>query len=173
MNILLHICCAPCAVSCVDSLRAQGHTVEGFWYNPNIHPYDEYTSRLGALQCFSAETSLKIHYIDVYGFDEFTKAVAGRIDTRCEYCYAVRFAEAAAYAAENGFDAFTTTLLISPYQNHELITECCRRAAEKFGVEFYYADFRPLFREGQRRAKEMGLYRQKWCGCVYSINDGK
>ena len=75
---------------------------------------------------------------------------------------------AARYAAENGFDAFTSTLFISPYQNHEMLKQTARQAGEKYGVDFLYRDFRPYFRQGQEKARELGLYMQKYCGCVFS-----
>jgi hypothetical protein len=83
-------------------------------------------------------------------------------------CYGIRLERTAAFAKEMGFDAFTTTLLVSPYQKHELIKELGEEYARKYGVEFYYKDFRPGFRQGQQQAKEMELYRQKFCGCIIS-----
>jgi predicted adenine nucleotide alpha hydrolase (AANH) superfamily ATPase len=90
--------------------------------------------------------------------------------SRCNMCYSLRMEEAARYASENGFEAFSTSLLVSPYQKHELIKELGDFYAEKYGIVFAYRDFRPGFRHGQQMAKEMGLYRQKYCGCILSIN---
>ena len=106
--------------------------------------------------------------IDTYGLREFVRLVYPELDDRCEKCYDVRLEKAAAYAAENGFDSFTTSLLISPYQKHDLIAEVAQRKAEKYGVEFLYRDFRPYFREGQKKAREAGYYMQKYCGCIFS-----
>ena len=92
----------------------------------------------------------------------------------CKMCYRIRLDKAAQFASENGFDAFTTTLLISPYQDHELIIKIAKEKAEKYNTKFYYHDFRPNYREGQNLAREHGLYRQKYCGCICSLNgDGK
>lgn len=105
---------------------------------------------------------------DYYGLKEFTKNVTNNIDNRCSYCYTTRLSETAKYAYENNYDAFCTTLLISPYQNHEKIIEIGNKLAEKYGIKFYYYDFRPYFREGQAKARELGFYMQKYCGCIYS-----
>ena len=97
--------------------------------------------------------------------------MADNIDARCGYCYRVRMEETAKYAAENGYDSFTTTLLISPYQNHEMICAVAKAMGEKYGVEFLYRDFRPLFQAGQEYAREHGFYMQKYCGCIFSEED--
>ena len=147
MKLLLHICCAPCSIMCIETLRGEGIEPVGFWDNPNIHPFTEFRLR------------------------PFLEAVGGDFDGRCPVCYRLRMRSAARYAAENGFTHFTTTLLISPYQNHELLAQTAREAAQEFGVSFLYRDFRPSFREGQDRARAMGLYMQKYCGCIFSEED--
>ena len=167
-EVLLHTCCAPCAVACVESLRGEGFAPVGFWDNPNIHPYTEYRARKNALIDYAKLIGMPLHMKGGYGLRDFVRAVAGDIDARCGYCYDVRMQSAASYAAENGFDSFTTTLLISPYQNHDQLIASARAAAEQFGVSFLYRDFRPLFREGQQKARELELYMQKYCGCVFS-----
>lgn len=168
MSLLLHICCAPCSIACVDSLRQEGESPTGFWYNPNIHPFTEYRSRRDALTLYAQQIGLPLILHGEYGLRPFVRAVAQDIDARCAYCYDARMDAAAQYAAENGFSHFTTTLLISPYQNHERLQESAERAAKKAGISFLYRDFRPLFREGQAKARELGLYMQKYCGCVFS-----
>ena len=97
--------------------------------------------------------------------------MAADIDHRCQYCYACRLGRTARYAAQNGFTHFSTTLLVSPYQDHEGIVQAAQRYAAQYGVEFLYRDFRPNFREGNRRARELGFYMQKYCGCVFSEQD--
>ena len=168
---LLHVCCAPCSVACIESLRAEGIEPTGFWYNPNIHPVTEYRARRDTLIEYAKSINMELALIDDYGLREFVKNVADNIEGRCEYCYRVRLEKAAEYARDNGFDSFTTTLLISPYQNHEMIIKTAEQAAEKYGVKFLYRDFRPYFREGQTKAREMGFYMQKYCGCVFSEED--
>lgn len=170
-KILLHICCAPCANQCIESLRNEGMEVTGFWYNPNIHPFTEYRSRRNTLREYAKMIHMELIENDTYGLREFVQAVADRIDNRCGYCYQVRLEETAKMAAEKGYDGFTTSLLISPYQNHEGIIEAGEKAAEKYGVKFEYRDFRPLFRIGQEKARELEMYMQKYCGCIFSEED--
>lgn len=168
MNTLLHICCAPCANMCIDTLRADGFSVTGFWYNPNIHPFTEYRSRRNCLHDYAQTIDLKLIERNDYGLRPFVRAVAGDIDHRCVQCYEMRLFAAAETAAANGFDAFTSSLFISPYQNHDLMRQVAQRAAAEYGVQFLYRDFRPYFKEGQARARELGFYMQKYCGCVFS-----
>ncbi len=171
MDVLLHICCAPCSIMCIDSLRGEGLSLSGFWYNPNIHPVTEYRSRRDTLISYAEQAELPLIIRDEYGLRPFVRAVAGDIDGRCSYCYEERLSKAAMAAAENGCEYFTSSLFISLYQNHELMRETAEKAAKAYGVKFLYRDFRPYFREGQRRAREMGLYMQKYCGCVFSEED--
>ena len=168
MDTLLHICCAPCSIACVESLREEGRALTGFWYNPNIHPYTEYRSRKTTLVDYAGTIGLPLAMQDEYGLRPFVRAVCGDLDHRCGYCYRCRLEAAARYAAENGFSAFTTTLLISPYQDHDLLCEVGAAAGAAYGVEFLPRDFRPRFREGQQKARDLGLYMQKYCGCVFS-----
>lgn len=171
MDFLLHICCAPCSVSCIKELRGAGIEPVGFWYNPNIHPFLEYKARRDTLRQYAADVGLALREKDFYGLRQFTAAVAGDSDHRCGYCYLSRMEETARYAAENGFARFSTTLLVSPYQNRELICATGAKMGEKYGVEFVPWDFRPGFRAGQEEARALGLYMQKYCGCIYSEED--
>ena len=171
MPTLLHICCAPCSVACVKTLREEGVEPVGLWYNPNIHPFQEYKARRDTLRQYARDIGLELYEEDFYGLRQFTAAVARDSDHRCGYCYACRMEYTAQYAAEHGFDRFSTTLLVSPYQNRELICATGMKMGEKYGVEFVPYDFRPRFREGQEEARALGLYMQKYCGCVYSEED--
>jgi len=168
MKVLMHICCAPCSVKCINILKEKNHDITGYWYNPNIHPYTEYKNRLECLKEYSKKINLEVIYNDKYGIADFTKNVVNSLDNRCGYCYISRLEETAKYAKNNDYEAFTTTLLISPYQNHELIIKICDELSKKYDVKFLYEDFRPHFRDGQRIAREEGLYMQKFCGCIYS-----
>ena len=168
MNTLLHICCAPCANQPIEVLRTDGFEVTGFWYNPNIHPFTEYRARRNCLREYAAAIDLKLIERDDYGLRPFVRAVAEDIEHRCGKCYEMRFFEAARQAKELGFDSFTSSLFISPYQNHELMRQTAERAAAEYGVEFLYRDFRPYFHAGQDKARELGFYMQKYCGCVFS-----
>lgn len=167
-QILFHICCAPCANACVDQLRAEGIEPVGFWYNINIHPYTEYRSRRDTLIEYAKNAGMDLRMEHNYGLREFTKAVAQEPGNRCGYCYINRMERAAEYASEHGFAYFSSSLLISPYQNHELVRQTGEEYAAKYDVKFLYRDFRPLFQQGQARAREMGMYMQKYCGCIYS-----
>lgn len=169
MNLLMHTCCAPCSIYCIDSLRNEGIEPVAYWFNPNIHPYIEYKTRRDTLIEYSKLINLKLIINENYGLKEFCKNVVNDLDNRCiNYCYRVRLEETAKFAKENGYDAFTSTLFVSPYQKHEELKKVCEEMAKKYNVEFLYRDFRPGFREGQAKARELGLYMQKYCGCVFS-----
>ena len=168
MEVLLHACCAPCSIKCIDALQTENITPALFWYNPNIHPYTEYKNRKDSLMDYAKSKNFKVHSKDEYGLREFIKNTCPEFEGRCKYCYTSRLDETAKYARDNGYKAFSTTLLISPYQKHELIRKAAEQAAEKYGVEFIYRDFRPYFRDGQKTAREMGIYMQKYCGCIFS-----
>lgn len=171
MNTLLHICCAPCSVMCIETLRGEGIETSGLWYNPNIHPFTEYRSRKNTLIEYSKKILLPLDVIDDYGLREFIGLIYPDFDNRCRKCYEIRLDKTAQIAKEKGFDSFTSTLFVSPYQNHEMMKEVANEAAEKHKVKFLYRDFRPYFREGQAKAREMELYMQKYCGCVFSEED--
>lgn len=170
-KVLLHCCCAPCSVSCVEFLRNENIEPVAFWYNPNIHPFKEYEARRDCLVEYAEKIEMELIVKENYGLREFVKSVANDIENRCGYCYASRLEETAKFASENGFKAFSSTLLASIYQNHDLIIELANEYASKYGVEFLYRDFRPNFREGNKQARENGLYMQKYCGCVFSEED--
>ena len=142
-----------------------------FWYNPNIHPWKEYEARRDCLLEYAPTIGMEVRVWEDYGLREFVRTVAGDIDNRCTWCYEHRVEGAARYAAEHGFPAFTTTLLASVYQNHDAIAQAAERFGRQYGVAFLYRDFRPNFREGNRRARELGFYMQKYCGCVFSEQD--
>jgi predicted adenine nucleotide alpha hydrolase (AANH) superfamily ATPase len=168
MDLLMHICCANCALYPVEALRADGIGLTGLWFNPNIHPEDEYARRMGAVEQFQQRRGLRMEYAGDYGLEEFQAAVATHSGDRCEVCYRMRMRETARWAAAGGYDGFTTSLLVSPYQKHELLRDAAEEASRESGVPFYYVDFRPGWREGQRMSREMGFYRQYYCGCIYS-----
>lgn len=168
MKVLLHVCCAPCANQCIDVLQAEGNDVTAFWYNPNIHPFTEYRARRNCVREYAQSIGLPLLERDEYALRPFVREVAEDIGGRCVKCYEMRLFAAAKAAKEGSFDGFTSSLFISPYQNHELMREVAERAAGEYGVEFIYRDFRPYFRAGQDRARALGMYMQKYCGCVFS-----
>ena len=168
MKLLMHICCANCCLSPLRILSAKNISVKGFWINPNIHPYTEYRMRLDALRLLEKEWSLDIEYADQYGLREFLRAVVHDEDNRCVHCYSMRLEQTAIAAKKMGLDGFTTSLLVSPYQKFDMIREVGMMMGKRHSIPFYVEDFRPGWHEGVRMSKELGLYRQKYCGCVYS-----
>ena len=168
MKTLLHVCCAPCANQCVETLRSENIELTAFWYNPNIHPFTEYRARRNCLRQYAELVQLPLIEKNDYALRPFIREVAEDIAHRCVKCYEMRLFETAKAAKEGGFDSFTSSLFISPYQNHELMKQVAQRAAETYDVEFLYRDFRPHFRAGQEKARELEMYIQKYCGCVFS-----
>lgn len=168
MKILLHVCCGPCTIYPLQVLRAQGYTVEGYFFNPNIHPYREFKRRIDALRELADREKFSVAIDTQYGLQEYLRRVVFHEQKRCSICYDLRLEQVARTAATMGVDAFSSTLLYSRYQNHEQIREKGQQLAQKFGVAFHYQDFRQGWQEGIEKAKEMGLYRQPYCGCIYS-----
>ena len=167
-RILLHICCGPCTIYPLEVLRGEDFTVHGFFYNPHIQPYQEFEKRLKTLQLYAQNENLPLIVRPDYDPQTFFRQVAFRETNRCLYCYSLRLNAAASLAKRSRFDAFTTTLLYSKRQQHQLIVSIAEEASRKHGVPFFYGDFRSGWRDGQQRAKALGMYRQQYCGCVYS-----
>ncbi len=167
---LLHICCGPCATYTVQAFRAAGGILTGYWYNPNIQPFSEHTARLQALESLAGQIDLPVIWEPGYDVVAFLRAVSGQeaLGLRCRICYRQRLDRTARAAAEGGFEAFSTTLLISPYQNLEEIRLLGNEAAERWRVPFYWENLRRGFAEHHRLAKRYGLYRQRYCGCLFS-----
>ena len=168
MNILLHTCCGPCALYPLRTLRNAGHDVTGLFFNPNIHPYQEYILRRDAVVRMAELESMPLIMRDDYDLEGFLANVAAQPEKRCTYCYASRLRATAQAAAQEGFDAFSATLLYSRYQKHDEIRELGEQLGRECGVPFHYQDFRPGWQEGIRLSRELGLYRQQYCGCIYS-----
>ena len=174
MKLLMHTCCAPCSVYCIDSLRNEGIEPTVYWFNPNIHPYMEYKARRDCLKEYTKSINVEAIFEEDYGLDEFCKNVVCDLQNRCQnYCYKVRLEQTAKYAKEHGFDAISTTLLVSPYQKHDILKMQGEEIAKKYGLDFLYRDFRVGFREGQAKARDLGLYMQKYCGCIFSEENSK
>ncbi len=169
-RILLHICCAPCATYTVNRLREQGFAVTGYWYNPNIHPFSEHERRRDTLAQYAPQVSLPMIWEPGYEMVEFLRSVVGRerFRNRCRVCYRMRLERTARTAAREGFDAFTTTLLISPYQDQKGIREIGDLLAAQYGVPFYFENMRRGWRKHYELTREYGLYSQRYCGCIYS-----
>ena len=169
MNILLHICCAPCAIYPVDRLRADGHTTAGLFYNPNIHPYSEYLKRQSETAKLAEERALNVINCGYDIEDYFQHIVYNEAPrNRCPVCWWIRMAKTAKSAKIGGFDAFTTTLLGSPYQDHDVLKRICEDTAQRIGVGFYYHDLRTGFKKAHETARAKGMYCQNYCGCIFS-----
>ena len=169
MKLLMHTCCAPCSVYCIDKLREENIEPTIYWYNPNIHPYKEYEARRNCLKEYTNSINITAIFEEEYGLKEFCKNVVNDLENRCSnYCYKVRLEKTVEYAKKNGYDAFTSTLFVSPYQKHEELKKICEELSKKYNIEFLYRDFREGFRQGQAKARELGLYMQKYCGCIFS-----
>ena len=171
MKLLLHACCGPCACYPAKALSEEGVDFTLLYYNPNIHPYKEFKHRLAALRELVEKQDYRLIIDKTYPLEECVKGMLEEPVVRCAFCYRMRLRYTAKYAADNGFTAFSTTFLYSPYHTHDLIVQAAKAAAEEFGVEFYYQDWRPHYQEGVDISLALGLYRQPYCGCVFSERD--
>ena len=170
-SLLLHACCGPCACYPTEKLTADDKKFDVLYFNPNIHPYKEFKRRLNTLREFCEKKKYNLIVDKSYPLEECVRGMLNEPVVRCAYCYRVRMRYAAKYAKENGYDAFSTTLLVSPYQKHELIKQIAQEAAAEFDIPFYYEDFREGYQRGVDISLEMELYRQPYCGCVFSERD--
>ncbi len=170
-KILVQICCTPCFAAPYYHLKDEGWQVHGFWYNHNIHPYQEYQKRLNTLQKFADEENIPLIIKDEYELEKFLRQAAFREGDRCRSCYYDRLKYAAIIAKKGNFDFFTTTLLYSKFQKHELIREIGEALGKEYGIPFFYQDFRKYWKEGIELSKQKEMYRQQYCGCIYSERD--
>ena len=168
MNILLHTCCGPCAIYPVRVLRRDGFDVMGFFYRHNIHPYTECLKRQDALKAYAEQIDLRVIYQDGYDVEGFLRRAAFRESSRCIQCYHDRLRATAMVARRGKFDCFSSTLLYSKFQKHDLIAAIGESVGKETGVAFHYRDFRTGWKEGIRVSKALGIYRQAYCGCIYS-----
>lgn len=171
MKILLHTCCGPCSIYPTMRLTAEGHDFSMLYFNPNIHPYKEFKRRLNTLREYASSKKYKLIVDKSYPLEECVRGMLEEPTVRCAYCYRVRMEVAALFAKENNFDAFSTTLLVSPYQKHDLIKEIAEAVSVKTGIPFYYEDYRVGYQEGVDISKTLEMYRQPYCGCVFSERD--
>jgi len=172
-KVLLHICCGPCAIYPWQTLQQEGFYVEGLFYNPNIQPYAEYQNRKSALEQLQRNHEFKIEY-DSYGEREYirkTDSVKDNKDKRCRACFSMRLDRSCSIASKRGFDYFSSTLLVSPYPDQQVIKEIGAQVSQNTKAKFLFRDFRPGFKEAQAKAKELNIYRQKYCGCLFSLQE--
>ncbi|CAG0994212.1 MAG: hypothetical protein MPEBLZ_00081 [Candidatus Methanoperedens nitroreducens] len=167
MKILTHVCCAPCFTYPHKRMLEEGHDVTAFFYNPNIHPYQEYKNRLGSVEKYVELKGTKVIYDNNYEIENYLRGALAAAE-RCTFCYTARLEQTAKMARQLEFDAFTTTLLISPYQKHDALARVGEKIAQQCGIAFYYEDFREGYQESRDISKDLGLYMQKYCGCIFS-----
>lgn len=172
-SILVHTCCAPCAAYCFEKLAQDGYEVTGYFYNPNIQPEPEYEKRKNELEKLShkvviEETPPQTWFDAVKGL-EYEKE-GGK---RCEICFLMRLEKTALYALEQGFQAFSTVLTVSPHKNSQVINKLGKAVGEKYGIVFLEENFKKNegFKKTMEIAKKQGFFRQNYCGCVYSMRE--
>ena len=168
MKILLHVCCAPCTIYPLKVLRGQGHEVKGFFYNPNIHPFTEFRRRLDTVSVYATVAHLPVTIDDTYNVEAFLNRVLPFGKDRCLECYRVRLDRTFVEARNTRAEAVTTTLLYSRYQRHDEIAAIAEELSRTHSVPFHYVDFRTGWKEGQDESRNLGLYRQQYCGCIVS-----
>jgi len=169
-GLLLHACCAPCATVTVEEYAAAGHQPTLYFHNPNVHPYMEFQRRLRTLEDWAALQGIPLITDPDYPLEENVALLLSQ-NPRCAACFAERLTAAARLAARQGFSAFGTTLSVSPYQDQELIRRAGMEAGNAYGVDFVYIDCRPRYRDSVNLSRSLGLYRQPYCGCVFSERD--
>jgi len=168
MKILLHICCAPCAIYPLKILQQCKFDTMGFFYRHNIHPFTECKKREDTLKKYADKNDLNVIYQKGYALEIFLQKIIFRETHRCEICYHERLSATAQIAKKGEFNYFTTTLLYSKYQKHDMIKTIGEAIGEKFNIPFFYTDFREGWKKGIEASKQFGMYRQKYCGCIYS-----
>lgn len=171
MKLLLHTCCAPCLIFPLNFLNKKHIETTAFFYNPNIHPFVEFKKRVECLVAFTDKYNVSLIADKNYGLIDFTRSVVFNEKKRCSLCYDLRLNRTAIFAKENGYTSFSTTLLYSKYQNHQLIVEKCQKLSNLYNLDFVYHDFREGWQSGIDRSIAENLYRQPYCGCIYSEQD--
>jgi predicted adenine nucleotide alpha hydrolase (AANH) superfamily ATPase len=165
---LVHICCAPCSASVVKVLQ-NIYDISFYWYNPNIYDEKEYKNRKESAVRYAKELEIQFHEDPklIYNYEDWKD----KSYEQCNLCYALRLERTAIFAKDNDFDFFTTSLLSSPHQKHDLIKKAAVNFASKYAVEFLYYDYRPGFYEGKNLLRRKGYYMQKYCACNRSYKE--
>lgn len=178
-SLLIHSCCAPCSSYVLEYL-SQYFKITVLYYNPNIYPQEEFWKRLDEQKRLILEMKFvnPVNVIDIgYNSKDFYSEVKGLENdleggNRCNKCFTLRLKKTAQIAKENGFDYFTTTLTISPLKDEQLLNQIGKTVSEEYGVSYLFSDFKK--KDGYKRSvelsKEYNLYRQDYCGCVFSQN---
>ncbi len=172
-NLLLHACCAPCMTVPIERLQPE-YDITGFFYNPNIHPEEEYKKRLDEITNWTQQTGIPliVHEYDVDHWHELVKGLEKEPERgkRCTVCFRMRLQQTAILAKQKGFDCFTTTLSISPHKNANIINKIGKELGDQIGVQFLEANFKKKngFKRSIELSKKYNFYRQDYCGCIYS-----
>jgi len=188
MKMLLQTCCAPCLSGSRISFEDEDIDITAYWYDPNIQPFSEHQKRLHTLERYLFLKPMK--YIIEPGYEQNSYMVRqmeklaanGMVDdcdimseknrkVRCEMCYDIRLGKTADFAKKNGYDAISSTLLLSKHQDHEAIRRSSKKMADIHDVEFIYKDLRKNWKDSIRISKELELYRQPYCGCIFSEHE--
>lgn len=178
MKILLHACCGPCSLEPVRLLQEAGHDLVLAYMNSNIAPRAEYDRRGDTLRAWAASANIPVAegvwdneaWLDRVGVMQLA---GGPRSERCRRCYHMRLEEAAAYAASHGFEGLTTTLSVSPYQFTDIIEAELRAVCADYRLEPVFEDFRPYYQQATRRSRDLGMYRQNYCGCLFSAAEAQ
>ena len=169
-KILLHICCAPCATAVVENLRTDGYDITGYFYNPSIHPWKEFKRRMDTLKEWAPAIDLPVIYSEEYPLEDNIRMLLGS-PNRCFACFSDRMNKTAQLAKELGVEQFTTTLTVSPYQNQKLLIKAGEAASFIHGIRYLYRDYRNSYRRSIELSRGLHMYRQPYCGCVFSERD--
>jgi len=168
---MLHICCGVCLGGPLEVLQKRGVQVRGHFFNPNIHPAEEFQKRLETVRKIQAVYGLSVTYEDRYDEDKYLEHAMPNDNNRCLRCYLMRLRRTARVAKEAGCEAFSTTLLVSRRQKHDLIRQAGDVAAWEYKIPFHYQDWRPVRLRSIEIAEGLGLYRQKYCGCSFGLSE--
>lgn len=168
MRVLLHICCAPCSVYTIKEFRSEGVDLSGYFYNPNIQPYTEFSKRLETLKEYAKIMLLPLDVDAAYDLGPFLSGALQLGKDRCLFCYRMRLEKTFQKAAQGNFDGVSTTLLYSRHQRHDDIRTIAGELSEAYGVPFLYRDLRKGWQEGIDGSKRLNMYRQQYCGCIFS-----
>ena len=173
-KILVHMCCGPCSIYPLKEILAGEFEVWGYFFNPNIQPREEFDKRLASTRKLASLMEIDVIFTDTYKAENFLRDQKGTLlrelskEERCNHCYDIRLEATAKAAKEEGFEMFSSSLFYSRYQNHALMKDIANGYGEKYGVDLFYRDFRTGWQDGIKESKEMGLYRQQYCGCIFS-----
>ncbi|RMF97467.1 MAG: hypothetical protein D6734_02045 [Candidatus Schekmanbacteria bacterium] len=170
-KLLLHTCCGPCVIYPLQVLEKK-YEITAFFYNPNIFPKSEYLKRQVTMENYLEDKKIPILFAQPREtYDDFLKSVEGNEDRRCEICYHIRLETTARRAIEEGFDKISSTLLYSIYMKHKKLKEIAVDIANRYKIDFVYEDFRKGWKIGVQESLKIGMYRQKYCGCSFSLEE--